>query len=102
MGSSDMHESGNFSAFIAGALLGAGVALLLAPQSGSQMRGLLRDYASRAKEELPAEERVTETSVPEKDVDALVAAERDRSNKSRPANKTAWARHTESIRMRLC
>lgn len=52
MGSSDMHESGNFSAFIAGALLGAGVALLLAPRSGSQMRGLLRDYASRAKDEL--------------------------------------------------
>jgi len=56
-----MHESGNFSAFIAGALLGAGVALLLAPQSGSQMRGLLRDYASRAKEELDhAIEQATE------------------------------------------
>ena len=61
MGSSDMHESGNFSAFIAGALLGAGVALLLAPQSGSQMRGLLRDYASRAKDELDnAIEQATE------------------------------------------
>lgn len=47
-----MHKSGNFPTFIAGALLGAGVALLLAPQSGSQTRGLLRDYASRAKDEL--------------------------------------------------
>jgi len=52
MGTSDMHESGNFSAFLAGALVGAGVALLFAPQSGSQMRGLLRDYAVRAKDEL--------------------------------------------------
>jgi len=51
MGSSGVHESGNFSVFMAGALLGAGVALLLAPQSGSQMRGLLRDYAARAKDE---------------------------------------------------
>jgi gas vesicle protein len=49
---SDRHESGNFSAFIAGALVGAGVALLFAPRSGSQMRGLLRDYAARAKDEL--------------------------------------------------
>jgi gas vesicle protein len=52
MESSDRHESGNLSIFIAGALLGAGVALLFAPQSGTQMRGLLRDYAARAKDEL--------------------------------------------------
>lgn len=52
MGSSDRHESGNLSAFITGALVGAGIALLCAPQSGAQMRGLLRDYATRAKDEL--------------------------------------------------
>jgi gas vesicle protein len=52
MGSSDRYESGNLSSFIAGALVGAGIALLFAPQSGSQMRGLLRDYAARAKDEL--------------------------------------------------
>jgi gas vesicle protein len=52
MGSSHKHESGTLSAFIAGALVGAGIALLLTPNSGSQMRGLLRDYASRAKDEL--------------------------------------------------
>ena len=52
MGLSDNRESGNLSMFIAGALVGAGVALLFAPQSGSQMRGLLRDYAARAKDEL--------------------------------------------------
>ncbi len=49
---SNNHESGNLSVFITGALIGAGVALLFAPQSGEQMRGLLRDYAARAKDEL--------------------------------------------------
>jgi gas vesicle protein len=52
MGLSDRHESGNFSAFITGALIGAGIALLFAPRSGSQMRGRLRDYAARVKDEL--------------------------------------------------
>ncbi|MCE3221995.1 MAG: hypothetical protein K0S58_175 [Nitrospira sp.] len=45
-------ESSNWSAFVAGAFIGAGVALLLAPQSGSELRSSLRDYASRAKDEL--------------------------------------------------
>ena len=52
MQSSNRYESGNLSVFITGALVGAGVALLFAPQSGLQMRELLRDYASRAKGEL--------------------------------------------------
>lgn len=51
MGSSDRPESDNLSAFLVGALFGAGVALLFAPQSGAQMRRLLRDYAARAKDE---------------------------------------------------
>lgn len=49
---SNRYESGNLSVFITGAIVGAAAALLFAPQSGSQMRGLLRDYASRAKDEL--------------------------------------------------
>ena len=52
MGSSDRSESGNLSVFFVGALVGAGIALLFAPQSGAQMRGLLRDCAARAKDEL--------------------------------------------------
>ena len=40
------------STFIVGALVGAGVALLFAPQAGAQMRVLLRDYTARAKDEL--------------------------------------------------
>jgi gas vesicle protein len=52
MGSSDRHESGTVSAFITGALIGAGVALLFAPQAGAQMRARLRDYAARGNDEL--------------------------------------------------
>ncbi|HMU54102.1 MAG TPA: YtxH domain-containing protein [Nitrospira sp.] len=44
-------EATGWSAFIAGALIGAGVALLFAPQTGSELRGMLRNYASRAKDE---------------------------------------------------
>ncbi|MGC4096993.1 MAG: YtxH domain-containing protein [Nitrospira sp.] len=41
-----------WSAFMAGALIGAGVALLFAPQAGTEMRGTLRKYANRAKDDL--------------------------------------------------
>lgn len=41
-----------WSAFIVGALIGAAVALLLAPQRGSQLRSMLSDYAIRAKVDL--------------------------------------------------
>src|ERR671916_2680950 len=40
-----------WSAFVAGALIGAGIALLLAPQTGAELRGMLRSYASRARDE---------------------------------------------------
>ena len=48
----DDSSNSNWSAFMAGALIGAGVALLLAPQSGNELRSTLRDYASKAKDEL--------------------------------------------------
>jgi gas vesicle protein len=48
---SDRQEPRNLSSFLTGALVGAGVALLFAPQSGREMRGLLREFAARAKEE---------------------------------------------------
>jgi gas vesicle protein len=41
-----------WSAFVPGAFLGACVALLLAPQTGSQLRGTIRRYASRATDEV--------------------------------------------------
>ena len=40
-----------WSAFVAGALIGAGIALLFAPHTGTELRGMLRSYASRAKDE---------------------------------------------------
>ena len=52
MESSNRQESGNLSVFFTGALFGAGIALLLAPQAGAQMRRLLGDYVARAKDEL--------------------------------------------------
>ena len=45
-------DTSGWSDFMAGALLGGGVALLLAPQSGTELRGMLSTYANRAKEDL--------------------------------------------------
>ncbi len=39
-------------AFLAGAIIGAGAALLLAPQTGAETRRLLKDYAEKAEEEI--------------------------------------------------
>ena len=38
-------------AFLAGAIIGAGAALLLAPQSGAETRNMLKGYANEAEEE---------------------------------------------------
>jgi gas vesicle protein len=51
MASSNREETGNVSAFLIGAVVGAGIALLVAPPAGTQLRGLFRDCAARAKEE---------------------------------------------------
>ena len=48
----DEGDAAGWSAFMAGALIGAGVALLFAPQRGAELRGMLRDYANRAKDDL--------------------------------------------------
>ncbi|NWF73971.1 MAG: YtxH domain-containing protein [Nitrospirae bacterium] len=52
MESSNRQESGSLATFIIGALVGAGLALLFAPQAGAQVRGFLRDSAARVKDEL--------------------------------------------------
>lgn len=39
-------------AFLAGAIIGVGAALLLAPQSGAETRKLLKNYAEKAEEEV--------------------------------------------------
>ena len=41
-----------WSAFVPGAFIGAGVALLLAPQTGSELRRMIRSYASKAADEV--------------------------------------------------
>lgn len=52
--SGDYYESdwAGWSAFIAGAFIGAGIALLFAPQTGSELRGVLRNYASKTREDV--------------------------------------------------
>ena len=45
-------EATGWYSFISGALIGGGVALLLAPQSGTELRGMLCNYASRGMENL--------------------------------------------------
>lgn len=44
-------DSMGWPAFFVGALLGGAVALLLAPRTGSRLRGILHNYASRLKDE---------------------------------------------------
>ena len=51
MALSEDHEAGRISPFLFGALVGAGIALLLAPQSGEKVRRSLRDYAARVSDE---------------------------------------------------
>jgi gas vesicle protein len=46
------NEYSAMPAFLAGALIGAGIALLLAPQTGAELRGLLRNHGSRVGDEL--------------------------------------------------
>jgi gas vesicle protein len=48
----EVPEEMGWSSFLSGALVGGGIALLLAPQSGTELRGMLSNYASRAKENL--------------------------------------------------
>ncbi len=54
----------DWSALIAGGLIGAGIALLFTPQRGTELRSKLRDYADRAKGELMEQGReVWDTAV---------------------------------------
>jgi gas vesicle protein len=48
----DENRSSSLSAFIAGALIGAGLALLLAPRTGAELRALMGKYVPRTKEKL--------------------------------------------------
>lgn len=55
-----MHKenpAGLFVAFLSGALVGAGAALLFAPRSGKETREMLADYGCDLKEKLPDELR---------------------------------------------
>ena len=49
---SNRQEAGSLSTFMTGAIVGAGIALLFAPQTGIEMRKLLRAYMAQAKDEV--------------------------------------------------
>jgi len=51
------NSAGLFVAFLSGALVGAGAALLFAPRSGKETRQLLADYGCELKDKLPEELR---------------------------------------------
>jgi gas vesicle protein len=51
-GDEGVGDVSGWSTFLAGALVGAGIALMFAPQPGSQLRGTLRNYANRTKDDL--------------------------------------------------
>jgi gas vesicle protein len=48
----DSGDAMDWAAFMAGALIGAGIALLFSPERGTELRSKLRDYANRAKDDL--------------------------------------------------
>ena len=74
----------NLSVFITGAVVGAEVALLFAPRSGSQLLGLLRDYATRATDALDdAVDRGAEV------VDSAVEHERESVEKGKESVRQA-------------
>lgn len=56
-------RSGGFGAFLWGALIGAGVALLLAPKSGKEMRRDLRENAERLRRSAESALREVQESV---------------------------------------
>jgi gas vesicle protein len=60
----DTGDAMGWSAFLAGGLIGAGVALLFAPQRGTELRSKLGDYADQAKDQLMEQGReVWDTAV---------------------------------------
>ena len=44
--------SADWSAFLTGLFVGTGLVLLFAPQTGSKLRGVLRNYAARTTDEM--------------------------------------------------
>jgi gas vesicle protein len=85
------HYSLGTGAFLAGAVIGAGIALLLAPQPGSETRDKLREYAKRAKEDLMErgqEAKATLTTAVERGKEAFESA-KDRGKETLETAKDA-------------
>jgi gas vesicle protein len=91
-------------AFLAGALIGAGAALLLAPQSGTETRSMLRDYAGRAKDELRERSRqakATLDTAKERGREAFEFAKERGKEAYASVKETARETSTEGFRSRI-
>ncbi len=69
-------DSAGWSAFLSGAFIGAGLALLFAPQTGRELRGVIQNYASRATDEVKERGREAWDTAVERGQDALREAGR--------------------------
>lgn len=78
-------------AFIAGATVGAGVALLFAPQAGTEFRSSVRDYTRRAKEEWGHASERGESAL-----DLLFQRGKDWIQRALPKQATGEARDNQS------
>lgn len=80
-------------AFLAGAIIGVGAALLLAPQSGMATRRLLRTYAQQAEEEVL--ERVKEAR---EAVDTVIGQGKQYINEKTAALTSAFEAGRDAIK----
>jgi gas vesicle protein len=103
-----MHDSNTYGvatvAFLAGALIGAGAALLLAPQSGTETRNMLKEYADRAKGELAERGRQAKATLDtarEKGREAFESAKERGKESYNSLRETAKETSTESFRNRV-
>lgn len=78
-------------AFIAGATVGAGVALLFAPRTGSELRSSVRDYTRRAKGEW---DQVSERG--ESALDTLAQRGKEWIQRAMPKQATGGAENSQS------
>jgi gas vesicle protein len=83
-------------AFLAGAVIGVGAALLLAPQSGAETRKLLKTYAEKAEEEVL--EKAKEARVA---LDTAIGQGRQFINEKKSVLAAAFEAGKEAVKQRV-
>lgn len=80
-------------AFLAGAVIGVGAALLLAPQSGAETRKLLKTYAEKAEEEVLEKAQKAKATM-----DAAIGQGRQFVNEKKSALAAAFEAGKEAVK----